>query len=91
MHDINYLNRCYNLLINLHKVVAVQFFLAVAIFKSFLCRRSFLVFFDMIKKTMEAAQNDLMIWCIVQELLLMVLHISKKTSSSISFAFENRP
>ena len=40
---------------------------------------------------MEAAQNDLMIWSIVQELLLIVLHISKKTSSSIPFAFENRP
>ena len=50
MHDINYLNRCYNLLINLRKVVAVQFYQAVAIFRSFLYRRSFLAFFDMIKK-----------------------------------------
>ena len=59
-------------LINLRKVVAVLFYQAVAIFKSFLNRKSFLAFFGVIEKTMETAENDLMIWFIVQKLLLIV-------------------
>ena len=46
---MNYLNRCYNLLINLPKVLVVQFYQAVEALKSFLYGRSFLAFIDMIK------------------------------------------